>query len=102
MFKITIGWLMQNRTKKGAWTKAQFDILDLKFPPTKGWMTMCVGGGIQDKTKLAFESAAHITCKSNDYTRLDQSIGHIISNKDKLTTGQAMGLLRAIKGILDI
>lgn len=82
MFKITTGWLMQNRTKKGAWTKAQFDILDLKYPPAKGWMTMCVGGGIQDKTKLAFESAAHITCKTKKpLINSDRELLNLLTNK---------------------
>lgn len=58
MFKITNEWLMQHRTKNGGWTKEQFDIIDLKWPPNGGWKTTCLGGVIQEKTKLAFEQAA--------------------------------------------
>lgn len=64
MFKITNEWLMQHRTKNGGWTKAQAEILYIKYPFVRGWKKRVDGLEISDQTKSEFEQSAIVTCKT--------------------------------------
>ena len=55
---VTRGWILANRTTKGAWTRPQIESLGVKWPPTKGWMHTVIGSHISDSNKVIFESKA--------------------------------------------
>lgn len=52
-------WLMENRTPRGGWTKAQFKVLGIKYPPRNGWIGTVVGRQITDEQVKAF-----VDCRS--------------------------------------
>jgi hypothetical protein len=41
--ELTYALLMQHRTPKGGWTKAQLQALGLRWPPPQGWIKDVVG-----------------------------------------------------------
>ncbi len=47
--KVTRQLLMQHRTPKGAWTKAQLLALGLSWPPRHGWMEEVVGKELTER-----------------------------------------------------
>lgn len=53
---VTKKWLTDNKTKSGSWTKPQIMALDIKWPPTKGWMGRVSGTVISKATADLFES----------------------------------------------
>lgn len=55
-FKITKKWLLDNKTKRGGYTNAQFNALGYK-EPFKGWQDALIGRVISDKEKRDFEIA---------------------------------------------
>lgn len=54
---VTRDYLLAHRTAKKAWTKAQFDILRLNYPPVKGWMMAACGRQLTEKEAKLFEDA---------------------------------------------
>lgn len=45
---ITKEFIMDNRTKRGAWTSAQIKALGLSYPPRKGWINKLTGREISE------------------------------------------------------
>jgi hypothetical protein len=49
--------LLQGRTLEGGWTKAQFKILGVPWPPRKGWKKSVIGKAItEDEVKRFIEA----------------------------------------------
>ena len=61
--QITDQWLMDNRTKAGAWTRAQLAVIGVDWPPVHGWKQKVIGQVISESTASAFVSAADIRSK---------------------------------------
>lgn len=57
---VTREYLLLHRTNKGAWTKAQFDILGLSWPPKKNWIILIVEKELTDDQAKRFEEAKYI------------------------------------------
>ncbi len=75
---INKAWLQSCKTNKGAWTKAQADILGLEFPLKKGWQQKIIGLEISDSDRQRFELAAQAKHGSLNkitgmYNRLNES-----------------------------
>lgn len=70
---ITRDYLLAHRTKKKSWTKAQFDILGLNYPPINGWMIMVKGKEITDEEAQRFEDAKH-EISDNKLARIKREI----------------------------
>jgi hypothetical protein len=71
---ITREYLLLHRTDKGSWTKAQFDILGLSWPPRKNWISLIVNKEVTDEQAKRFEEAKYIgshslLAKIKSYTR---------------------------------
>lgn len=47
--KLTHELIMQYRTPKGGWRKAQIEALGLTWPPQKGWVKEVVGMELTDR-----------------------------------------------------
>ena len=61
--QITDQWLMDNRTKAGAWTRAQLAVIGVDWPPVHGWKQKVIGQVISESPASAFVSAADIRSK---------------------------------------
>lgn len=59
---ITKQWLLDNRTKRGSWTKIQANILDLDYPLKKGWMQLVIGREISKEKSILFEQGKDKHC----------------------------------------
>ncbi len=55
MIEIDKKFLMENRTINGAWTRAQIEVLGIKYPPRKGWHYALIGKKISDETAELFK-----------------------------------------------
>lgn len=55
--EITKNWLLSNRTKNGAWTKRQLQVLGIEWPPKKGWQKVVIGENITEQEKSMFETS---------------------------------------------
>ena len=60
---ITRQWIMDNRTKAGAWTKVQLNALGVSWPASKGWMQMVEGNLLTDELAERFVNGKNITAK---------------------------------------
>jgi len=54
MAKITKEFLMDNRTKNGAWNKKQLKILNVPWPPPRGWHRLVIGKEIEREKEISF------------------------------------------------
>lgn len=89
--KITDEWLMQNRTRAGAWTRAQLEVIGIKWPPRHGWKHQVIGKDLSDAEVARFISAANIRAKrtqKNDEKQatIDQELDRLIAeqNRDRI------------------
>lgn len=62
--KISREFIMEHRTDRGAWTKAQLSAIGVKWPPEKGWINRVVGRGISEDQRVAFINGAKIRVKA--------------------------------------
>jgi hypothetical protein len=51
---ITKKFLMDNRTRHGAWTRCQIEALGLKWPLKQGWQTRIIGKEISSESAERF------------------------------------------------
>lgn len=70
---ITREYLLAHRTANKAWTKAQFDVLGLNWPPAKGWMHQVVGKEITDDECRMFETAKLVS-SNNQLSRIKREL----------------------------
>jgi 5-methylcytosine-specific restriction endonuclease McrA len=57
MFRVTRDWIMAHRSESGGWTKLQLKVIQVSWPPTRGWMDKACALTISAQAKLAFEVA---------------------------------------------
>ena len=102
-FTITKKWLLDNRTARGGYTKAQCKLLNFDWPLKKGWQKKAVGQPISTQIKLAFENAKTPNKKQvREVLTIDNCIAYLFKNKNSLNVRQAHTLLKTIKNTLDI
>ena len=63
MMLITKEFLMNNRTIKGSWTRAQIEALGISWPPRSGWHEELIGSCISDRRASAFVSLKNMSAK---------------------------------------
>jgi hypothetical protein len=56
MFVITDCWLMEH-SRAAAWTRDQFAVLNIPWPPPRGWKWRIIGKTITDDARARFERA---------------------------------------------
>ena len=61
--KITKHFLMENRTAKGGWTRAQIEALGIQYPPKHGWHEEIIGKEFSQAEVDAFLAARMIYTK---------------------------------------
>jgi len=96
--KITKRFLLDNRTKKGAWTREQFRIIGMTWPPKQNWMSL-----VKDKELTGAEVAEFIRAKDTPGTglkTLEKAYLCVIKNISRLSKGQLTILRDEISKIL--
>ena len=84
--KLTKQFLQDHRTKSGAWTREQLRIIDVNWPPVKGWQSRIAGKELTGAQVAEFILAKDKTAK--DLTKLERCYLGVLSGLDKLTKGQ--------------
>lgn len=64
--RITKEILMDYRTKNGAWTKSQLDVLGVKWPPKKGWHDEVIGLKLTDDEFQKFIDGKNVFVKKEN------------------------------------
>lgn len=66
MLTISKTWLDANKTRNGAWTRAQLAALGVPWAEASGWRRRLIGEVISDEQARAFEEAVSIRAKKSD------------------------------------
>ena len=93
--KITKRFLLDNRTKSGAWTKEQFRIIGMKWPPKQNWMSL-----VKDKELTGAETAEFIRAKekpTKSKSTLQKAYLCILDNIKELSAGQREMLINKLR-----
>ncbi len=61
---VTKKFLLDNRTSSKGWTKAQFVVLGLPFPPRAGWMALVKGRVLTEQEAKLFEDGKYASSES--------------------------------------
>lgn len=96
--KITKRFLLDNRTKSGAWTKEQFRIIGMTWPPAQGWMSL-----VKDKELTGAEVAEFILAKdkaAKSLNALEKCYAGVMKGLKKLTVGQLVTMRDEINKML--
>lgn len=62
---ITNRFLLDNRTKAGAYTKAQLRVLGISWPPYKNWKQDVIGRVLTEEQVKEFRDAVQMRCRSS-------------------------------------
>jgi hypothetical protein len=84
--QITDQWLMDNRTRAGAWTKAQLALIGVDWPPIHGWKQKVIGQVISENTANEFVSAVDLRSKRTQ--KKDAKKQRISDELDRLIAAQ--------------
>jgi len=57
--EVTAKYLHDNRTPKGSWTRSQFEVLGIEWPPAKGWKEKVIGLTISPEQQSIFEKKSN-------------------------------------------
>ena len=84
--QITKRFLMDNRTKSNAWTKEQFRIIGMPWPPKANWMSL-----VKDKELTGAQVAEFMLAKdkaAKSLNALEKCYVGVMKGLKKLTVGQ--------------
>ncbi len=84
--KLTKQFIMDHRTKNGAWTREQLRIIGVNWPPVKGWQSLIAG-----KELTLAEEVEFIRAKDKPVTgmkTLDKAYLCVMKNVSRLSKGQ--------------
>ena len=84
--QITKRFLLDNRTKSNAWTREQFRIIGLIWPPKQNWMSLVKGKELTGAEVAEFILGKHKTAKS--LTKLERCYLGVLKGLGELTAGQ--------------
>lgn len=72
---ITKEYILNNRTKAGAWTKSQIIALGVNYPPSTGWIDRAVGTEISEENARLFEKKKY--SKKSGATSIKKTISKL-------------------------
>ena len=67
---ITRQFINDNKTRKGAWTKKQFEALGITYPPRKGWINEMIGKEITPEQAGLFIEGKYYYSKTKKFEAL--------------------------------
>jgi len=83
---LTKKFLLDHRTKKQAWTKEQFRIIGMTWPPKQNWMSL-----VKDKELTGAEVAEFIRAKdisAKGLSKLEKAYLAVMDGLKELSKGQ--------------
>jgi hypothetical protein len=69
VFKVTEEWLRQFSSHGFGWNHQQLEILGVKWPPYKGWLTASIGMELTENQRLQFENECGRSIQAIDTQR---------------------------------
>ncbi len=84
--KITKQFLLDNRTKSNAWTREQFRIIGLTWPPKQNWMSLVKGKELTGAEVAEFIRAKDISAKG--LSKLEKCYLGVLDGLKELSKGQ--------------
>lgn len=89
--KLTKQFIMDHRTKNGAWTREQLRIIDVNWPPVKGWQTLIAGKEITGAQVAEFILAK--TKPATGMKTLEKAYLCVMKSVSRLSKGQRVILI---------
>ncbi|MBL4664282.1 MAG: hypothetical protein JKY22_12195 [Flavobacteriaceae bacterium] len=86
---------MANRTKKGAWTKSQIQVLGIDWPARRGWIQDIAGAEISEKNRVLFELKLPVKKVPVDLAK--SSYSSVMARIRDLTDQQISNLIRSLE-----
>lgn len=93
--KITEAFLEKHKTKRGAYTKAQMELIGVSWPPKKGWKEKVIGRELTKEQEREFIKAKNRKSVKNKVVKekkapgiIEFEINHIKNNYGKITERQ--------------
>lgn len=77
MILITDDYLNSHRTERGAWTKSQFKVIGVPWPPIAGWKSVVLGRELTDEQAKAFEAGKTVFSKTTLRDHAKQEIAKL-------------------------
>lgn len=87
---LTKKFLLDHRTKKGAWTKEQFRIIGMTWPPKQNWMSLVKGKELSGAEVAEFIRAKDKTAKG--LSTLEKCYLGVLEGLKELSKGQLIML----------
>jgi len=84
--KLTKKFLLDNRTKSNAWTKEQFRIIGMTWPPKASWMSLVKDKELTDAEQAEFILAKDKAAKSLNALEKCYYLSSIHSSQNKPLT----------------
>ena len=80
---ITDEWLINNRTHAGSYNKKQLNILDIEWPPQKGWKDKVIGKELCEEKVKEFKNCINIKKIKNNNNLPNKLINNNILYKEE-------------------
>ena len=84
--QLTKKFLLDHRTKKGAWTKEQFRIIGMTWPPKQNWMSLVKGKELTGAEVAEFIRAKDVSAKG--LSTLEKCYLSVLDGLKELSKGQ--------------
>lgn len=85
---------MDNRTDKGAWTRAQLEVVGIKWPPSAGWISRLKGKEITEDQASEFIRCSKINAKGK--TEIERLCLSVLNRKKELTVAQIKNMIEKL------
>ena len=92
--KVTKQFILDNRTERGAWTRAQIELLGIKWPPTKGWQQRVIGKELNNDEVDQFKKFASVNAKGK--THIERIYLTLINRRKELSTSMIKNMIEQL------
>lgn len=92
--KVTKKFIFDNTTEKGAWTRAQLEILGIKWPPVKGWQQRVIGKELTSDEAEQFKKFAKVSAKGK--THIERIYLTLLNRRKELSTSMIKNMIEKL------
>ena len=94
MITVDKKFIMNNRTARGAWTRAQLNIIGVDWPPAQGWIARVAGKQITESEAEEFKRLSGV--KSKGKSSLEKNYLGVLSQIKMLEDSMIDNLLERL------
>ena len=94
MITVDKKFIMNNRTARGAWTRAQLNIIGVDWPPAQGWIARVTGKQITESEAEEFKRLSGV--KSKGKSSLEKNYLGVLSQIKMLEDSMIDNLLERL------